>query len=234
MGSTMGLLVMRSSFSIVNQSSVPVLLKRIQRAALAQQDSQTQTESQVAARQSLAGVNSLQNPAVSGALTILLVIAKNAPLLFRPHVGELKRIVFSLGIGGAGQEEGGEGMLREVALRGLASLVRLEDSSVSGGLGSDRKLTERILRVVVGSGKGKGKARVDVDEDMDADGNEDENENEDVDGADGTTEWRQAKFATRYLAHLKDGQEICAKIVEVGWALFISSFVDVFILTLFV
>ncbi|KIM42318.1 hypothetical protein M413DRAFT_444743 [Hebeloma cylindrosporum] len=143
--STMTTLLRRGSYIIVNQSSIPVLFKRVV-------DGEGSTN-----------VRALQR--AEAAQSLLRVMAKHAPALFKAHVGELCKLT----------ADENKGVVVELAVMALANIVRW-DEKIGGNI--DKKTNERIFRLALDS------------------------------------DWRQAKFAARYLAFCKNKVDLCAELVE--------------------
>jgi sister-chromatid-cohesion protein PDS5 len=170
-------LLRRASYSIVNQSSIPLLFKRV-----------VHGEDSTNAR-------ALQR--AEAAQSLLRITAKHSPALFKAHVGELCKLI----------ADENKGVSVELAVMALANVVKWDekiggivDKSVSyfvfrpfltlsffaiildaehGLLLIYRKTNERIFRLALDS------------------------------------DWRQAKFAARYLAFCKNKNDLCTELVEV-------------------
>ncbi|KAF9482670.1 hypothetical protein BDN70DRAFT_399452 [Pholiota conissans] len=151
--STMTIFLRRASYSIINTSFIPTLLKCIQKS------SSSSAKAQVSA---------------TGAHRLMVEISKHAPALYKPHIGELCKVI-------AGSDEKGKGKGKEdtkaveSALMALANVVKWNEK-----LGStiDKKTNERIMNLAMGE------------------------------------DWRQAKFAARYLAFCKSKATSCSTLVE--------------------
>lgn len=95
---TMSTLVRRSSYSIINQSAIPTLLKRLEKGT---QD----------------GAGSKARYAAASAKMILVVVSKHSPALFKSHIGELSKAI---------ADESKEKLV-EISLMALSNLMRLDD-----------------------------------------------------------------------------------------------------------
>ncbi|KAF5318692.1 hypothetical protein D9619_010650 [Psilocybe cf. subviscida] len=142
---TMTILIRRASYSIVNQSAVPTLFKQVEKS---------QTSNTTKAQQNAANATKL-----------LSIIAKHSPVLLKPHVALLTKII-------AGEKKGN---LAELALMALANIARADEKAAAT---IDKKTTERIVKLALGD------------------------------------DWRQAKFASRYLSFAKGKDTFCAEVVE--------------------
>jgi sister-chromatid-cohesion protein PDS5 len=164
-------LLRRASYIIVNQSSIPVLFKRVVHG-------EGSTNARVLQR-------------AEAAQSLLRVMAKHAPALFKAHVGELCKLT----------ADENKGVAVELAVMALANVVKWDEKiggnvdkyvyimsfflfmiivdSDFGLLHIYRKTNERIFRLALDS------------------------------------DWRQAKFAARYLAFCKNKDSLCAELVEV-------------------
>ncbi|KAF9527490.1 cohesin-associated protein Pds5 [Crepidotus variabilis] len=163
---TLATLLRRSTFWIISASSLPTLLKRLQKVSGPRPSEANPTP------------NTKSHHAANNALTLLTAIGKWAPMLFRSHISELGRIINT---GSTDQSPSKKtptqpGALSiEIALMGLANAVR-SDPSLSSTI--DKKTNARIAKYALGD------------------------------------DWRQAKFATRYLAFAKGSKVYCAQVVE--------------------
>lgn len=170
---TMTTLLRRASYIIVNQSSIPVLFKRVVHG-------ESSTNARVLQR-------------AEAAQSLLRIMAKHAPALFKAHVGELCKLT----------ADENKGVAVELAVMALANVVKWDEkiggsvdkyvlspfsSSLSFTMIIDadldrlhiyRKTNERIFRLALDS------------------------------------DWRQAKFAARYISFCKNKDDLCAELVEV-------------------
>jgi len=112
----MQLLVFRCGWRVVNQSCVPVLLGRV-----GGKDSSSDVKRKGRA-------SHVHSASESAALTLLVAMAKNAPGLFKVHVGELcKSIRQDIEEDG---EDGEEAAVVEVSLQALSSLVMADPTVI--------------------------------------------------------------------------------------------------------
>ncbi|KAI0305166.1 hypothetical protein B0F90DRAFT_1808987 [Multifurca ochricompacta] len=113
---TMAVFLRRASLRLINQSSIPYLLRHLQRSDLTG-DSY--------------GTNQVQLLA-NNAQTILTSISKHCPVMYKAHVGELTKAI-------ANEKNQ---RLVEVCLQALAALAKWDDGLVLG----DKRTTERLMR----------------------------------------------------------------------------------------
>ena len=169
----MTILLHRSCYRIINQSSIPTLLKYVQKGQ--------------------GSTNANTQAFAENALTLLTAISKHSPALYQSHMSELTKAL----------ADEKKSTLVEVGIQALANVIRwdpklamidrfvppqkksiLFDCVVNLGF---RKTTDRIVKLTLGS------------------------------------DWRQAKFAARYLAFSKNKAELCAEIIDVSPSLFAPS-----------
>ncbi|KAF9443853.1 ARM repeat-containing protein [Macrolepiota fuliginosa MF-IS2] len=142
---TLSTLLYHGSLHIINHSSIPTLLKKLQLPTGAQRRASTSPSNQLAATNST---------------LILKAMAKWAPGLVKAHFGELVKRVLALGefVGGDGDTAGEkeEVVEVEVVLRLLGNFVRFEKGSADGGTGGgvtekvDRRVVERMVGYALG------------------------------------------------------------------------------------
>jgi len=113
---TMMVFLRRASLCLVNQSSVPSLLKHLQRGD-PRGDGYGTSQAQLLA---------------NNAQTILTSIAKHCPVVYKAHVGALTKAI---------AEEKNAQLVR-VCLQALAALAKYDDELVPG----DKRTTERFVR----------------------------------------------------------------------------------------
>lgn len=111
----------KSSLYIVNQSSIPTLVKRLQRGDPTGDGY---------------GTSSAQLSA-NNAQALLTVISKHCPALYKPHIGELSKAI----------AEEKNPRLVEVCLQALAASVRWDEKLAP----TDRRTSERVRRYVMQS-----------------------------------------------------------------------------------
>ncbi|KAF8899783.1 armadillo-type protein [Gymnopilus junonius] len=209
---TMRAILRRSSYGIVNQSSIPTLLKRVLQV-------QKGKDKEAPSSGKTTGT-SAKDKAHQAAL-LLGVVAKHSPGLLKPHVGELCRLLADAeaGLGGDGMD------------------VDFEDETQTQTQTQTQAQTQGR-----GKGKGKGKekakeAEESKDKDKDKDvpsivevalmclanvvrwdeklaSSIDKKTNERIVRLALGSEWRQAKFAARYLAFCKSKGTLCAEVIE--------------------
>jgi len=124
----------RATYWVVNQSSIPTLLNRVQKVNGPRSSELNRTPT------------TKSHHAATNAVTILTAVAKHSPALFRPHTAELSRIIAG-GVEGSPSKRTGI-LSVEIALMSLANVIRW-DSSLAVGL--DKKTNERISKLVLGS-----------------------------------------------------------------------------------
>ncbi|KAL0958138.1 hypothetical protein HGRIS_000306 [Hohenbuehelia grisea] len=117
---TMTVVLYRASLRIVNQSTIPSLIRAVKK-----------DQDREARRSSLTGTSATKI-AAGHARVLLTHVAKHCPALFKPHVGELSKVIAS--------EKGAP--LVEAGLQALAAVVRWDEKLNSG----DKKLDERVTR----------------------------------------------------------------------------------------
>lgn len=93
----MSIIVRRASLDIINQSSIPTLVKRIQKASEHKGKD--------------------KNASARHAHTILTYVSKHCPGLYKPHVGELVKAI----------ADEKNGMLVEICLQALSAVVRWDE-----------------------------------------------------------------------------------------------------------
>ncbi|CED83559.1 Sister chromatid cohesion complex Cohesin, subunit PDS5 [Phaffia rhodozyma] len=144
--STFSIVIRRSSFSYVNRSSIPTLLKRLQKqipqppatpalstvsVASASQTSQLQsTHSQF---QSLEIRTSIAQARSEGARFVLETISKVCPIMFKAHGNELGKAVL--------EESPEVESVAEIPLQALGNLGRVDPTTSVG----DKKLLDRAM-----------------------------------------------------------------------------------------
>lgn len=106
---TMNIVLRRCSYPFINKTSIPTLLKRLQRVA----PSSSTTASSPDAT----------SDASDNARYILVDISKKAPAMYKSHVSELGKVILD-------EESGAK--VAEVPLQALAHLERLDSSSQTG------------------------------------------------------------------------------------------------------
>ncbi len=124
----------RGTYWVVNQSAVPTLLKRVQKAT-------GPRPSEVPAQ------NTKGHQVAANAVTILTAVAKHSPALFRPHIAELSRVIAG-GVEESPSKKTAMGTLTvEIALMALANVVRW-DSKLAAGI--DKKSNDRVVKLALG------------------------------------------------------------------------------------
>lgn len=126
---TMSIVLRRGSFPCINRSSVPTLLKRLQRVAPAT----TLSGLPASAADSAVPVEVLDANAANARL-VLETIAKTLPAMFKAHASELQRLV--LGTAAADDDDAMDGGaetadkvdVAEIPLQALAHLARADAS----------------------------------------------------------------------------------------------------------
>lgn len=88
----------RSSYSLINQSSIPTLLKRLEKG-------------------SQEGASGKARYAANNAQSILLVISKHCPALYKSHIAELSKAI----------ADESKTALVEAALMALANVVKWDE-----------------------------------------------------------------------------------------------------------
>jgi sister chromatid cohesion protein PDS5 len=117
----MKILLRRASLRVVNQSSIPTLLKRVQKGDPTG-DGHGTSQAQLTANHAHA---------------LLTMISKHLPILYKPHISELCK----------GLAEENNPRLVEVCLQALAGVAGKDPSLAP----SDKKTAERIHRLVMSS-----------------------------------------------------------------------------------
>lgn len=105
---TMSTVLRRCSYPLINKTSIPTLLKRLQK-----------TSSSVSSSSSSEAASDASN----NARLILVTISKKCPAMFKSHVSELGKVILD--------EKSGT-KVAEVPLQALAHLERLDSSSQTG------------------------------------------------------------------------------------------------------
>lgn len=100
--STMGVLLRRASLRLINQSSIPTLIKHVRNGDFKEQ-SQSQSSTEMSAK---------------NASIILTCISKYCPAMFRPHVPELVKSI----------ADERHNQLVEVSLHALSALLQRDPS----------------------------------------------------------------------------------------------------------
>jgi sister-chromatid-cohesion protein PDS5 len=126
----------RATYWIVNQSSIPSLLQRVQKA-----NGPRPSEIEP-------GPNTRSRHAATNATTILTAVAKHSPALFQPHLAELCKVIASSSEATSSRKQAPGPLGVEIALMALANVVRW-DSKLAAGL--DKKTNERIVKLALGS-----------------------------------------------------------------------------------
>lgn len=170
LSSTLSIFFLRCSYWAISTSSIPTLLKRLQKVS-----GPRPSEANPAP-------NTKSHHAANNALVLLTAIGKSAPMLFKSHINELGRIITrsSSEPTDSPNKRAGEqpGVLSvEIALMALANVIRWDQTLCST---IDKKTNERIFHYALAD------------------------------------DWRQAKFAARYLAFAKGSKEMCDRLVEVS------------------
>ena len=125
---TMTTFLRRASYSIINTSSIPPLLKHIQNTS---------------SNKATDRANAIQATRLMGE------IARYTPALCKGHVGELCKVVAGTDGKGKGKAKGGDGEhALEVAVMALANLVKWDEKI---GAMIDKKTNERIMSLALGT-----------------------------------------------------------------------------------
>ncbi|KAL7414966.1 armadillo-type protein [Mrakia frigida] len=114
---TMSTVLRRCSYPLINKTSIPTLLKRLQK-----------TSSSVSSSSSSEAASDASN----NARLILVTISKKCPAMFKSHVSELGKVILD--------EKSGT-KVAEVPLQALAHLERLDSSSQTG----EKKVLDRAM-----------------------------------------------------------------------------------------
>ncbi|PPQ74839.1 hypothetical protein CVT26_005219 [Gymnopilus dilepis] len=204
---TMRGILRRSSYGIVNQSSIPTLLRRI----LQVQPGMTEAQP--------GKLTSARDKAHQAAL-LLSVVAKHSPGLLKPHVGELCRLLANAEAREKG--EGGDVDVGDVEMEESQTQTQMmtqgqSQSQRRKSKGKERELAEEEKEAA------KVPSIVEValmclasvvrwDEKLAS--SIDKKTNERVVRLALGSKWRQAKFAARYLAFCKSKATLCAEVIE--------------------
>ncbi|RXW15368.1 hypothetical protein EST38_g10488 [Candolleomyces aberdarensis] len=121
---TLNVFLRRASFRIINQSSIPSLLKRVSRGYGSTADHLIDTANR--------------------AQTVLSFVSKHCPALYKPHVAELVKVVTA---GDGKDERNVNEQVVEIGLQALAGVVK----SDGGVAPTDKRTNERIEKFAVHS-----------------------------------------------------------------------------------
>ncbi|KAG8937052.1 hypothetical protein FRC02_008159 [Tulasnella sp. 418] len=192
---TLTSLLQHASLSIINQSSVPTLIKRLQQKSSrptpnpeyshsqTQQSHRNQSQSQTQASELQS--NSTAQILAIRAKSILVYAAKNCPAIFKPHVVELARAISSAATLPNGVDDDDDDVIMdegerakttylEVCMQCLAAAVRMDPELAP----TDKRTVDRLVKLGEGDYP------------------------------------RIAKFAARILAHSKNRLDVCSALME--------------------
>ncbi|KAG6864378.1 hypothetical protein C0991_010047 [Blastosporella zonata] len=128
---TLSTLLRRSSFRILNQSSIPTLIKRLQKSS-----SSSSTAAASSSFDSSINYNT-DGTHANHPRTLLTFVSKHSPALYKSHIGELTKAI---------ADEKNVGLV-ETCLRALAGVTGSEASGSGKGAGvGDQRTMDRIMR----------------------------------------------------------------------------------------
>ncbi|PIL27726.1 hypothetical protein GSI_10879 [Ganoderma sinense ZZ0214-1] len=166
---TMTIVLRRASLHIVNQSSIPTLIKRVQKgseplSSVAYSQTQSQNNQSFSMWAGGAEPEGRAQQAAHAAQTWMTFVSKHCPALYKAHIGEFSKAI----------ADEKNARLVEVCLHALAAAA-MWDAKIAP---SDKRTVERVMRFV-----------------MDANP-------------------RHAKFASRLIVCMKNGEQLCTQVVE--------------------
>ncbi|KDQ60158.1 hypothetical protein JAAARDRAFT_711869 [Jaapia argillacea MUCL 33604] len=125
---TLSILIRRASLRIVNHSSIPTLVRRIQKGHRPTNDNEPSDEPP-----------SRGEVTANNAFLLLTFISKHCPQLYKPHIGELTKAI----------ADEKNGMLVEATLQALAAVVKWDEKLCP----NDKRTPERLMRFVLQSNR---------------------------------------------------------------------------------
>lgn len=194
--STFTTFLRRSSLRLINQSSIPTLLKRMQnpssRSSHSESQSQALSAGASASASTMANNMSSAQAAAKNAQAILIYVSKHLPQLYKPHIAELTKGIAlsandkpsstrnSRNTSGTASTDEEKMKSVEVCLQALACVGSWDEKVVLGLADRDKRTGERVRRYVIEGGE------------------------------------RCAKFAARLCAKMRGAEGVCGALVNVS------------------